>query len=443
MSTKTRKVIKGLYQYLKDGCYYARPMNEKGQRTDKRFKARTDAAAITEFELWKAGGEEVVSKKTIAALIQAYRDANYPGAKMSQKKADDFADGEKSRCDSLEAVFGQMKAAKMEFKHILEYRDERVAKIKKKRCSGLTTVDLDLGTLSNVFKHGLRLGWVKSNPMANRERFAGTPTLSRDKCCRSGDELHDVANALAPALALQFLFECCSGVRTEEALSMKRGAVDGEAGHIRTEDGKRGICIRRVKQGDQDPFDYLLINPALELVLGALDAYHAKLKKPSRWFFPGRNRVKDDVMDECALSHALAKVARKLFKGRRLTSHGCRAFYITWRVCQGADPYQIAREVGHRSGPALIHKHYARRVSAWAGKDFGPYPTTVKAFWHGLSLLAVVKKEESAHNGHTTKFTTSVLPNPAHASNTPAHLKWKSDEPISFLVGHLQHTCTR
>lgn len=420
-----KAIVQGLYFDTERKRYTHRPW-VNGRRTERTLDARTEREAVKEFG--RLG--KVAPATSVKTLIQAYLDANTPGARRQKKnQADKYIAAERVRCSSLMDFFGNMKAEDCEVGHCIDYEKWRVKKIEKSGVSGGTTVDLDLVTLSNIFRYGTMNKLVDRNPFANGRPKFGTPQHCREHCCRSGDELHTIASALGGILALQFLFESTSGVRTGEALPLRRDASVGQPGHIRQDQGKRYLCICRLKQGDEDPYDYILINPALELVLAELDAFHAKRTTRSDWFFPGREADANTAVDPCALSHALRRVTKKLLPGRRLTSHGCRAFYVTWRRVQGIGLQTIADEVGQRSGVKLIQDVYGRNPPAWSSSDFSPFPKTVKPFWGGAG--------RSSTTFSTTKLRTVGIP-----QTTPDSEQADSSNIIVLPDSTLQHTRT-
>lgn len=238
--TKKFSVAPGLYFDHVRQRYTHRPWVD-GRRTERTLKARTDREARREYARVSSA---VPTPTSVAGLITAYLEAGAPGAGVTPRSGE-FAEGEKSRCKSLTAFFGSMKAGDVRVSHCLAYKSWRVKRIQRDVTGG-RTVDMDLGTLSNVFRYGAISGLVESNPMRERPRFRGEVEHCRDHCCRSGDELHATAKALGGILALQFLFEATSGCRTGEVLPLRRDAKPGQPGHIRSEGQDRYLCISRL-----------------------------------------------------------------------------------------------------------------------------------------------------------------------------------------------------
>jgi hypothetical protein len=428
MSKKTETIEPGLYHDTLRDRYYVRP-NINGRRTQRWLKARTRSEAIKEF--FKR--DHTVSAFSVVQCIDAYLEARTPGRGILARDGD-FARGEIYRCGMLKRFFGTLKAEMVNEGHCIAYQKWRVKQLTKDVTGG-RAVDMDLGTLSNVFRYCLRLNppMVDKNPFASRHKFAGQVSHCRDKCPRSGDELHLVAAGLGGILALQFLFEACSGVRTGEALPLRRDASMGEPGYIRTEGGQRYLCIKRVKQGADDPYDYIAVNPAMSMVLRALERYHAGLAKPSVWFFPGRYTSEDVALGRNSLSDALRGVSKRVLPSGRpkLTSHGCRAFYVTWRRCQKVDLLRIAIEIGQRSGVGLILNTYGRSIPIWAQGDFSPWPKKVKPFWGEPEAVV-----------DSTSSTTTVVSTWDISGGTPQHEDEQSTGSIVVCQNDLAHTLT-
>lgn len=441
--------ITGLYYDDVRKRWLHRPYQTDGTRTFRTLKARTQGEAIKEFG---KAGKHATSVASVADLVAAYEEARYPGAGVRPRQGK-FALGEAARCKWLLDYFGSMKAEECKRSHILAYHKWRVGKLVKKNVTGGRTVDLDLGTLSNVFNYAVLNDLAAANPFAIRSRFASDIEHCREHCCQSGDELHTVAKALAGVgrergvlLALQFLFEACSGCRTGEALPLKRNATDKEPGHIREVGGKKYLRLDRLKQGDNDAAAYILINPALAIVMQALDEWHTKQAKPSKWLFPGKLAGKH--MTNQALAHGLGRARRKLKIAQRLTSHGCRAFYVTWQRCEGVPLADIAKAVGHRSGVGLLLKTYGQELPAWAVPgDFTPFPKAIKPFWDTLKYQMTVKVEEkpikeeqSLLKQSDTTFAKTAIPPDGNSTSSYTNdtskpeihgSKWQHDEPTT------------
>lgn len=372
-------VYPGVYFDDEKRRYSYRP-TVNGQRSERRLKARTEAEAIKEF--LKIDNQQEVDQ-TVADLAKLYLDAGAPN-KSAEPRAQEFVDMERCRLDQVLPYWGKYLVKEMNLSACLKYRDWRVGRVRD-GFDGLRTVDMELTTLANVVSYAVMSGKADSNPIASRPKFRTKVSHCREHCPRSGDELHTLANKLmsgftdSQTLAWQMVFEACSGCRTGEALALRWDAAIGEPGHIR--DGKY-LCIKRSKQReDNDPYDYIVINPALQLVLEAMKNWnhHPDSGGQSVWFFPAAG--KDTTVNKGALAHALLRIRAKLLPGRRITSHGMRAFYVTWQRTSGTPMLQIADDLGHVSGSGLIFTTYGRRPQPWATAACTPFPKTVTPVW--------------------------------------------------------------
>jgi len=182
-------------------------------------------------------------------------------------------------------------------------------------------------------------------------------------------------------LGWQALVEAYTGLRTGEALTLRTDAQPHKPGWI-TPDGK-SLCVWRSKgQDGVNPF--VAINEGLRQTLDALFRWKHEKHPDSPWFFPSP-RNPGHAVSKRALSHALKRIRPKL--GRKITSHGFRAFYVTVRRSHGIMDSQIAWEIGHTSGGATLIEVYGGVPPHWLTGD-GPQmawlPTAVEAAWAAI-----------------------------------------------------------
>jgi integrase len=189
----------------------------------------------------------------------------------------------------------------------------------------------------------MRREFVPANPVSGFPRFQ--PDSAVHKCREfqphNADELHTFIGWLfmdprSESLAWQALFEANTGLRTEEALMLRTDAKNpGEAGYV-SSDGN--LHVVRVKHGI-NPFVH--IHSDLKKLMKAHTVWKAIRFPDSPWFFPGRDSCQP--VHKCALSHALRRLREKF--GRKITSHGMRAFYVLVRRSQGISDSVIAYEL--------------------------------------------------------------------------------------------------
>lgn len=371
-----RLVAPGVYFHEEKGYYYYRPWVH-GRRTERVLESRTLREALREYHRRVEGPQELT---TVADLTRLYLEAGAPG-RSGVARDFQFVSSEKLKAEAFLPFFGKFVANELRIATCLAYKDWRAKRVRN-GFNGRRTVDMELTTLSNVLNYAVLKGEVEVNRILGRPRFRSGAEVAhcRDHCPRSGDELHRLASALEPVLAWQMLFEATSGCRTNEALPLRWDAGQGEPGHVRS--GKY-LCIARLKQGDDDPYDYIEMNPVLKLVVKSMREWRDTYFPGSPFFFQSPRG--QQPIGDCSLNQALRRIVKEMLPGRRITSHGMRAFYVTWRRVSGIPVAQIAEEVGHRSGVALIYTTYGRKVPPWATRAFSPYPKTVKAFWSNLS----------------------------------------------------------
>jgi hypothetical protein len=164
------------------------------------------------------------------------------------------------------------------------------------------------------------------------------------------------------------LFEGFTGLRTNEALSMRLDARPDEPGGL-TEDGGT-LCVRRSKKAGRDN-PYIEVHKGLVQLMEAHRDWHAKRFPNSPWYFPGRDHKGAEPVSKGALTAAL----RALFKSKKLkkqfTSHGMRAFYVLARRSHGISDSQIAWEINHVGGVGTLEKVYGSAPPHWS-KGKGP-----------------------------------------------------------------------
>ncbi|MCI0540818.1 MAG: hypothetical protein L0Z50_36930 [Verrucomicrobiales bacterium] len=350
-----------------------------GRRTERILEAGTLKEALREYHQRLSVSQKLC---TVGDLIQRYLDAGAPG-RRGRERDQEYVKAEAKWLWWPKKFFARIPGTELKQRHCWDYREWRIPKIRA-GFDGLRTIDIELGKVSNAIHLAVEMGEMDSNPLAARRRFHRSTEHCRDHCPRSGDELHKLANELLSSptrashvLSWQMLFEATSGCRTGEALPLRWDAAPGQPGHIR--EGRRYLCIARLKVGDDDPYEYITINPALKLVLSAMKNWRTLNMPATPWFFPSL-RSQERAVNEGALAHALKRIGPRLL-GRRITSHGMRAFYVTWRRVNGVPLTTIADAIGHRSGVQLILTTYGRKVPPWATKEFSPYPKTEPVAW--------------------------------------------------------------
>ena len=252
--------------------------------------------------------------------------------------------------------FGQMVLSDITPGKVQEYRLERIQNPLKGKPPARKTLAQELVTLRQVLKTGLRHGWLQFVPdfsppyktsgkishrawfspeeyhrlyMATRER-AQKPLNNRWRW--SCEQLHDYV-----------LFMANTGLRPDEAAGMQYRDVSvvkdgGEVILVIEVRGKRGVGYCKSTAGAVRPFRRLRKrnNP-----------------QPTDLVFPGNHRE--------LFNANLAELDLKLDRdGNRRTAYSLRHSYICFRLMEGADIYQIAKNC--RTSVEMIEKHYAAHI---------------------------------------------------------------------------------
>jgi hypothetical protein len=226
------------------------------------------------------------------------------------------------------------------------------------------TVDQERNTMLNAYKYVFRKGLITAIPARDLPRFQPSSEVQhcREFCPQNADELHEIAKLLfkkrsSEVLAWQLLFEAYTGLRTEEALNLRTDAKPEEPGFVRP-DGN--MDVYRSKKGANP---YVFIHDGLKELLDAHAKWKAVRYPKSPWYFPGREEPDLKPVDKQALAHRLWQLRKQI--GRKITSHGMRAWYVLIRRSHGTPDSCIAWEIGHTSGGVLIAQVYGTVPSSW------------------------------------------------------------------------------
>ena len=216
----------------------------------------------------------------------------------------------------------------------------------------------------NAYKYALNEDKIDSNLAKSLPRFQPSSDVQhcREFCPQHATELHGVAallfsNHKSETLGWQLVFEAMTGLRTKEVVGLRMDAKPGQPGHVRA-DGN--LDMGRCKKG-ANPF--VFIHSGLKSVLKAHAVWHAARYPNSPWYFPGREEPNLKPIGKGALAHRLNQLRSQI--GRKITSHGMRAFYVLIRRSQGVSDAIIAWEIGHTSGGAVIESTYGSAPLNW------------------------------------------------------------------------------
>lgn len=241
-------------------------------------------------------------------------------------------------------VFGDLRPDEVTMAGAIEYGRARAAK---------RAADIELSALSAALTRAVQAGLAVRNPLLGRARLHKTQRHSRACMPRDADELHAIARRLLPgAVGWQFLVGCLTGLRTSELLELRMDAGPKEPGSVEGEH----LYVRRQKDG---VFPYVRLYPEL---LDCIAAHHLAHDRVSPWWFPGEDLFRP--LSRFALVHALARVS----PDRKLTGHGCRAYFVTALRSQGVPDNEVAARIGDRS-VGMIASTYGGLAESWAGGE--------------------------------------------------------------------------
>lgn len=383
----------GIYLDNQSGRYYHRPTIE-GKRTYRLLDVRT----LTQARSLKAQQDTAqtmhanglgkdpygMEALNIGDLFVKYREAGCPTKRKIRTGAQ--LDQEISRLNFLEPFWKLRKCNQVKPKDCFAYVAER-KKTVRKGFHGGRAFDMELATLCGVFNWAFIRGVIEVNPLTVRPKFRGEDGAKirhcRDAMPNTAAELHSLAGALfedprSEVLGWQLLIEAMTGCRTSEVLRLRWDAANrSQSGFI---EGSH-LWLQRSKNG-VNPF--CEIHPALEETLQALKCWRAWRKfSANPWFLPSTRNPGQAVTDK-SLTQALSRVA-PLVLGRKVISHGLRAYYVTVRRSMGIADVQIAGEIGDVSGAALIVSTYGAMPANWRGGD-GLGWAVEKPAWQALKM---------------------------------------------------------
>ena len=364
-------VADGIWRNTKSkrGKLYERP-KINGKFTYKKLgtanvqEARKELARrITE----RAGGKEPTAKtvptpgKTAGDVIRFYANDGYPDKLLNERPTRTKA-SEATNCKSLLRFWDTIPLDQIVDKTSDEFKIWRVKEMNLPEASprrGTRMVDSELNTLTNAFKYAKRRDLIRFNPLSDHPKFHDPKSIRHCRECMpdDADQLHERASHLfkhpkTVALGFQYLFEAYTGLRSFELLHLG----EDQFGTL-TEDGKYMRCWRAKGQHSVNP--YVFVHEGVAELMKAHASWKAAKFPYTKIFFPSSEEPSKPVGGD-SLAHALGRLP-----GRKMTSHGGRAFYVTVRRSWGIPDNQIAHEIGHTSGGATLHRVYGGVPANW------------------------------------------------------------------------------
>jgi len=399
----------GLYRHNKTGTMYERPWiagrrTWRSLETSREKTARDEMARRRHTDLASRTGSVISpyarpASTKIGEIIQAYIKAGCPD-RLRNERDPGTKQNQLRHCANLLDHLGRIDVEDITLRLMDEYCDRRVKEITARNGShrsvalvGFPTVNYEITTLNHCLRWAVRCEAIRYNPLAScRQTYGDSSKIRhcRDFRAHDIDDVHEIARWIfshapnqgetmpgslqkrtyqAEPAGWQFLFECLTGNRSSETLSMRTDAQPGQPGWIeldRTTGAWKVLHVRRDK-GGINPF--VVITPALQECIQALLAWKKPRYPKSPWYFPSPATNGQTALTRNSLNQVL-QMASRHFK-RKLTSHGCRSFYVTVRRSWGISDPQIAAEIGQRSGGDQIVKVYGDIPTNWRSGD-GP-----------------------------------------------------------------------
>jgi len=389
---------RGLYLNPESGTYFIR-IQTGGRDTFQSLETTRKAEA--KKRIYERRGAKAASRLgmgivdpdkpkaapvTVAEVINAYKAAGFPDRKGKPRPEGRHIRCETDACETLLSYFkGGQLAEYLRPMALDDYHDWRVEGVSKG--DGHRTTDLELNTLANALQYAVRRELIKVNPLAGRVRYHSSTNARHAKAMAPSDteELHEIVGHLfaerrSEVLGWQAMFEAQTGLRTNEALTLRMDARPDEPGGLTADGGS--LCVRRSKKsGRENP--YVQVHAGLRQLLDAHKAWHAQRYPKSSWYFPGRDRDADQSADKSVLTKALARLHKTKLVKKKITSHGLRAFYVMVRRSNGISDSQIAWEINHIGGVSTLESVYGAVPPHWLdgnGPKLGWIPKSAPAW---------------------------------------------------------------
>ncbi len=438
-------VADGVYRHAGSGWMHEHP-TINGKRTWRSLGTKNLKLAVVEFRRRRsmedkgespyAVAEPPPRAITVGECLDRYEEDGYPDRKRKARPVSTHK-AEATNVQVLRAFWSEIPIDDITVATCDKYHDRRVSEVS--RGSGDRTVDLELNTLRNALLWAARCEIIRHvPPMDLWPRYCDDSTVRhcREFMVHSADELHDVASHFfrhgkSAVLGFQFTFEGLTGLRSIEVLKLSVDATPFTEGWIT--DDKKSLCVARgKKQGAVNPF--VPITDALTEWLRAHTAWKRACYPDSPWFFPSPYDPAKPVHGD-ALSHALTKMTKPSGrKGRdrkppvltrKITSNGCRAFYVTVRRSWGISDSQISFEIGHTSGGATLQAVYGGVPPSWqagGGPKLSWEPAGQPA-WAERELAGWNRLDRAAGSSSEPQSEAKPLPakprDPGHSTSAP------------------------
>jgi integrase len=353
----------GIYKYTPSGTYYERPKID-GKLTHKSLKTKSLKLAKEEL-VRRNGNPRSRISTTVKEVLDCYEAKGCPD-RYNQDRPELMGKAEKANCTNLHKFWDKILVSEVTAAKCDKYEKWRKKNLARAG-TGSRTVDLDLNTLRNALIYAARCEVIDDVPLNKWPNYCRSTDVKhcREFMPNDSKDLHRIAGILfektkSEPLGWQLLVESYTGLRTVEVLKLKWDALPYSPGWM-TEDGG-SMSVDRVK-GQRNVNPYATMNDGLRATLLALKKWKEKRYPNSPWLFPGRDRQEGGVLDKSALGHRLVALRARI--GRKIISHGMRAFFVTVRRSNGISDVQIAYEIGHTSGGKTLAEVYGGVPPEW------------------------------------------------------------------------------
>ena len=332
----------------------------EGKKRRKSTKSDSLSQAKEFAEDWyltlrgKKRAGELLSENTFMKAAEAF-EKEYEVITEGQRSTK-WVEGHKARIRlHLAPFFGKMGLSQITSGAVQDYRVERIQNPKSGKPPAFSTLHDEIVTLRLVLKTAIRKGWIdhlpdlstpyrQSGKVSHRawfspEEYKTLYTATRANIKKQKNSRH---KRLAEQLHDKILFLANTGIRPDEANWLEYRDVeiveDEATGETILEievRGKRGVGYCKSMPGAVRPFERMI---------------ERNRPAPTGKLFPEDQKKQfNRILEETEL-----KTDRQ---GNRRTLYSLRHSYISFRLLEGADIYQIAKNC--RTSVEMIEKHYA------------------------------------------------------------------------------------
>ena len=300
---------------------------------------------------------EISAEKTFAEAAKQFK-REYEVLTEGERNARWVSDHYRRLDMHLVPYFGNMTLSSINAGTLQDYRVERLGGKEGKRVPSRSTLHHETVTLRQALKAAVRHGWLQhlpdlsqpyraSNKIARRSWFSPDEYKALYTATRENAKSATGARNEASAAQLhdKVLFLANTGIRPDEANNLQYRDVvitkdewsDDEILEIEVR-GKRGVGFCKSMPGAVVPFNRMVKRNS---------------PQPSDLVFPNDHKKQfNRILEELDL-----KFDRE---GNRRTLYSLRHSYISFRLLEGADIYQIAKNC--RTSVEMIEKHYASHI---------------------------------------------------------------------------------